>query len=116
MSLRDKIKAADDSKQECVEVPEWDAKVCVRSMSARARARLLREVVDDNGEPKTTDLYAMVSVATCFDPESGEKLFGPEDIGWLGEKNNGPLERLAQVGMRLSGIGQGAVDEGKGDS
>lgn len=117
MSLRDKIKSTPDSSSEVIEIPEWDVKLEVRSMTARVRARMLRDCVDpDDGTMDFEKLYPALLVACCYDPDSAEAVFGEADIEWINDKASGPVERLAQAGMRLSGLSREAVDAGKGDS
>lgn len=116
MSLRDTIKAANDLTKETIEIPEWDVKLEVRSMSARARATLLNATVKPNGTMDYKDLYSSLVIGCCFDPESGERVFNDSDADWLSEKNAGPQERIATVAMRLSGITQDALEQGKDDS
>lgn len=117
VSLREKIRSTPDSSAEVVDVPEWDVKIEVRSMTAKVRARMLRECVDpQEGTMDFEKLYPALLVACCFDPEQNEPVFVADDVGWINEKASGPVERLAQAGMRLSGLSREAVDAGKGDS
>lgn len=117
MSMRDKIRSTPDSSAEVVEIPEWDVKIEVRSMTARTRARMLRECVDpEEGTMDFELLYPALLVACSYDPETGEAVFDESDIVWINDKASGPVERLAQAGMRLSGLSREAVDAGKGGS
>lgn len=117
VSLRDKIKSTPDASAEVIEVPEWDVKIEVRSMTARTRARMLRECVDpDEGTMDFEKLYPALLVACCYDPDTAEAVFSDADLEWINDKASGPVERLAQSGMRLSGLSREAVDAGKGVS
>lgn len=117
VSLRDKIKDAPDTVAEVIECPEWDAKVEVRTMNARTRSRMLRECIDPDTSTMDYELlYPAMLVACCFDPDTGEKVFTDGDGVWINEKASGPVERLAQAGMRLSGLTKEAVEAGKEDS
>jgi len=116
-SLRDRIFAKDDIIKEKVEVEEWGVTVEVRSMTGRERAQSMKEYVDEEGNVDAERLYPALIVATVYDPTTGEPVFQPEDAASLNLKNSGALEKLAQVAIRLSGMGQKAVDEaGKGSS
>lgn len=110
MSLRDTIKAAQDIDKETVDIPKWGVKIEVRSMSAKARARMVGQAIKGDID------YAAIAIATCYDPETGEPAFSVEDTDWLNDKSGGPLEKLATVGMRLSGLTEEALDTGKGES
>ena len=85
-------------------------------MSGRARARLLKQAVQADGTMDFETLYPSILIACCHDPDTGELVFGEEDLAWINEKSAGPVEKLAQIGMRLSGLTQEAVDEGKESS
>lgn len=121
-TLRDRILNADDVQSETVDVPEWDAKVEVRSMTASARANLLEHFYhqrsngdSDSVEPSWAELHPHVVIACAYDPESGERLFEPGDADALGAKLAGPVERIALAGMRLSGLTEEEADDaGKG--
>ena len=116
-SIKDRIKAANDIDTEVIEIPEWDqVKIEVRSMPGRERAQLLKRATMPDGSMDFEGLYPSVLVACCFDPDSGDKVFDTGDYGWINEKAAGPVERLAQIGMKLSGLTQEAADEGKGSS
>lgn len=115
-SLRDAIRAADDMVSEKVDVPQWGVVIEVRTMSGKARAAMLKMAM---GEDNTLDyelLYPAVLMACCFDPEDGMPIFTDADADWLSEKSAGPIEMLAQVGMRLSGLEDKSVEAGKGAS
>lgn len=120
MSIRDKIKAAQDLTEEVVEVPEWGVEILLRSPNGRVRARLVSMFVDpETGEQRSFDasiMYPGLLVATCFDPETREPLFTADDGEWLLEKNGGVVERLALRAMRVSGLDEDAVDRAKGNS
>lgn len=113
VALRDKIRDADDKQSEIVDCPEWDCKVEVRSMSAKARGKMLRESMTEEQTLDYEVLYPQVLIATCFDSEEGSQVFEPADAEWLADKSAGPVERLAQAGMRLSGLTQEAAEAGK---
>lgn len=107
---------AADVTSEIVHVPEWDVTVAVKSMTGRARARLLKAAAQADGTMDFEALYPAILIACCFDPGTDEPVFTGADANWLNDKSAGPVERLAQVGMRLSGLSKEAVDEGKGSS
>lgn len=115
-AISDKIRAAQDITSETVRVPEWDVDVTIKSMSGRARARLLKAAAQADGTMDFEALYPAILIACVFDPETGEPAFTDADAGWLNEKSAGPVELLAQCGMKLSGLTREAADSGKGSS
>lgn len=114
-SLRDRILNTDDSASEIVEIPQWNANVEVRSMSGRERASILSKMRDRKGNMKVETLYPEIIVAGAYDPDTGEKLFGREDIDRLNNKLAGPLENLAQAVLRVSGLDDDAETAAEGN-
>lgn len=110
MSLKEKIRAADDIKKQIVKIPEWGAKIEVRTMMGAERAILFGKTADEGGQPNFQELYPEMIIACCFDPKTGERLFSKEDIPWLMEKSCTAMERLATVASELSGITEKAVE------
>lgn len=112
MSLRDKILAVkNDTPTELVAIPEWDVTVLVKGFTLGAKDDFLGTVLDP--KTKETNLKAFNSgilVGTAYDPETGEKLFTEEDIPVLKEKSASAIQRLVDVGARLSGLTDDAVE------
>lgn len=115
--LRDQILQAQDIPSEMVEVPEWGVLVEVRGMTGAERTRIMDLAMDGGGELKLQTVYPEIVIATSFDPEGGQQIFAPADRDALLSKSANALDRLAMVGMRLSGFTQEAADAvGKGSS
>jgi len=128
--LRQKILEVEDIQIEIVPVTEWDVDIEVRGMSGLERAGFLRRSTDKEGEVAFERFYPELLIATCFEPPekneegtyedvvlgTGEKLFEPADRDTLNSKSGAALERIAQVGQRLSGLGQQDVEEAEGNS
>jgi len=108
-TLRERILAKDDSALEIVAVPEWDETVEVRSMTGKERSRVMKEYMVD-GELDMERLYPVLIIACTYDPDTGEQVFTPADTEALNKKNAGPLERVAQAALRVSGLAPGAVE------
>ena len=68
------ILAADDTKQETVEVPEWGGEVIVAVMSGHARDRLEASIVGKNGGQNLQNIRAKYVAASLVD-EKGEAKF-----------------------------------------
>lgn len=113
MDIKAKIKEAKDIKKETVDVPEWEVKVEVRSMSGAARAEMLDHVASKDGF-LFRKLYPDILIACLYDPETGESLFVDADKDWLMEKSGGPIEMLANKAVALSGLtadAMGAIEK-----
>lgn len=104
MSLKDKIKESQDIQTELITVEEWGVQIQVKTMSAKARAKLFSTATDKQGNVIHEKFQAAMVITCCFDPETGEKLFSEADTEWLMEKSAGPIEQIASVAMRLSGL------------
>jgi hypothetical protein len=114
MSIRDKIFQADDIQSERVEIPEWDVSVDVRTMTGSERARIM-QVAAENGRIDFERVFPDVVIACTYDPDTSERIFGYEDRDLLMAKSGLAIDRIAQVGLRLSGFTeQAAKDLGKG--
>ena len=114
MSLRDKILAAEDIASEMVDVPEWGVKVEVRGMNGSDRSRILdaAAAAGTNGL-SVGAMYVDTVIATAYDPETGLRVFSDSDRDSLLGKSASAIDRLAEVGMRLSGMSVEAQDNAK---
>jgi len=117
MGLKDTIFAAEDLDHEVVDVPEWGVKLEVRSMTAGQRARAMAGWTQDNGNIDIERFYPAILAASCFDPETGERVFDSNDVEKLNEKSAKVIDRLTNIAVRVSGMSPEAVDEaGEGSS
>lgn len=117
MSIRDQILAKQDIPSEMVDVPEWGVKVEVRGMTGAERTRIMDKATQNAGDVNLQFVYPEIVIATAFDPESGEQVFKPSDRDALLAKSATALDRIAAVGMRLSGFtAESADDMGKDSS
>ena len=117
MSIRDLILAKQDIPSQLVDVPEWGVKVEVRGMTGAERTRIMDKASDSAGGVNLQFIYPEIVIATSFDPETGEQIFVPTDRDVLLSKSASAIDRIALVGMRLSGFTKEAADElGKGSS
>lgn len=105
-SIRDRIAAVRPYVSETVDVPEWDSKIEVRSISLGERQAIMAGIMDEDGTVRTADIEASFILAAAFDPETGEKVFGPDDLEFVQTRAAGPADRVGKVAMRLSGMGQ----------
>ncbi len=114
----EQIEAADDRTHEDVPVPEWGGTVRVVGLSAADRDAYEAAFVDAKGKPAVQRLRNVRAklLVKCLVDEDGNRLFSDDKAKALGQKNGAVVDRLFDVARRLSGIGQGAVAEGKDDS
>ncbi len=110
MSIRDQIINADDIEHEIIEVPVWGVSIEVRSMTGRARTRLIKTATDNDGQLDMETLYPDMVILCAFDPETGEQIFTQDDRDLLLSKSAGPLELIALAAMRISGMTPDAVE------
>jgi len=111
VSIRDLILAKQDIPSEMVDVPEWGVKVEVRGMTGAERTRIMDKASDNNGGVNLQFIYPEIVIATAFDPETGEQIFVPADRDVLLSKSASAIDRIALVGMRLSGFTKEAAEE-----
>jgi len=117
VSIRDQILAKQDIPSEMVDVPEWGVKVEVRGMTGAERTRIMDKATQNAGDVNLQFVYPEIVIATAFDPETGEQVFKPSDRDALLAKSATALDRIAAVGMRLSGFtAESANDMGKDSS
>ena len=113
MDIRSQILQAEDLPTESVEVPEWDATVYVRSMSARDRDMFESQMMDLAEKGRRMDNFrARLAVFCCVD-ESGKRIFKDGDIAALGEKSGRALDRVFEVASRLNKMTEDAIEEEK---
>lgn len=111
---------ADDIPYEDVEVPEWgNIKLRIRGLDGKARDRYEAEMflMRTSGDEMTLDLAgnrnARLLARCLYDPETDERLPLSEDD--LGRKAATVVRRLADIAIRVSGLGNKAVEAaGKG--
>lgn len=113
--LRDKILAASDLHKEEVHVPEWDATIFVRVMTARERDSFEAEQLALSKKDRGTDnIRARLVVLTAVDA-SGARIFGASDADALGNKAVNAMDRLANVAMRINRFTASDIEELKGN-
>lgn len=113
MSLRDKILSIqNDTPSEIVEIPEWGGiKILVKGFTLGAKDDFLASIIDKTtNQPDVKAFNVGILVGTAYDPESDARLFTEEDIPVLKQKSAAAIDRLIQVGQRLSGLAEEAVD------
>ena len=117
MNLRDKILAAKDIPTEKITVPEWGCDLLIKGMTAGERVTLMQSAYDARTEQvNMSKVYPDVVVSCACDPETGDPVFTDADKDALMEKSSAAIEKIADVGLRLSGIGKEQQDAAGKDS
>lgn len=105
LSLRDQIFNAQDIQEEIITVPQWgNAKILIKGLDGKARSDLMSGTVDAKGNVNISKMYMDLVIQSCFDPETGEKLFSIGDIQALQKKSGAALDVIQQAAMKLSGL------------
>ncbi|ALY09591.1 hypothetical protein SALGADO_66 [Arthrobacter phage Salgado] len=117
LSIRDRAVAARPYSTELVEVPEWDATVEVRSLPLGERNEMMAEVVDEEtGKGDFKAMFPALVIRAVFDPETGERVFAPDDAATINGFDAGVIDRVAEVALKLSGLADKAKDNAAGKS
>lgn len=122
---RDSIRQASDIIYEYVEVPEWGGTVRVKSLTGTERDAYeasLVQVVPSTGRrgggtqvlPRMKDARARL-VCLCLVDEEGNRLFGDDQVAELAAKSGKALDRVFEVGSRLSGLSDEDMQELEGN-
>jgi hypothetical protein len=112
---REEILRAKDLKIEEVQVPEWGGTVFVKGLGATAKERFAQERMDSDGKPNIVGFRATFAAASIVD-EHGKPIFTGADIEALGEHAEEALDRILEVGQRLSKVSLAAVEAEVGNS
>jgi hypothetical protein len=106
-TIRDLVLQAADIESEVVDVAQWGVKIEVRGMTVEERLDYAQRAT--NGERK--HIFAELLLATCYDPDTGERVFDRADRDALSAKAAAPVEKLVEVAQRLSGLGDDRAAE-----
>lgn len=120
--LRGKILAAGDIDHEDHDVPEWDGvKVRIRGLtgtqrdSFEAKGVAMRRGGQDI-ELRMQNFRSRLLVKCLYDPDTDKRIFEESDVPKLGSKAGKVLDRLFDIAQRLSGMGQEAMEDARGNS
>jgi len=89
-----------------VEVPEWGGTVRVRAVTSAEFARCQRRATGRNGELNGFKLNALIVIAGCVEPAMNPGL----EVGLM-KAIPGPLDRISNVILDLSGMGDKEDDD-----
>lgn len=116
---REQILAVNDIPVETIRIPEWEQKggpqvwVRVRGLTGKERDRYEESVTVGKGKNKDVNYRNARAklVVLCVVDESGNRIFTDADVAALGNKGALALERIFDVGRRLSGLTETDVEE-----
>jgi hypothetical protein len=116
---KDAILAAADLPAEDVDVPEWGGVVRVQGMSGQQRdafeASIQKLGAGGTSELDPRDFRAKFATRVLVD-EKGKRLFTNEEVQALSRKSARALQRVFEVGQRLSGMSDDDVASLEGNS
>lgn len=109
---REAILAADDLKVETVAVSEWGGDVIVRELTAAQRQALFDAM---HGKPDTerSSIFRRMVLSAALVDDAGARLFDEASIDTLFAKSGQVIDRIAEVAVRLSGLGKDAEGDAK---
>lgn len=101
MSLAEQILGTNDIAEKLVEIPEWGVKVLIKGLTV-AQVQQIRNTSKRNGEVDESLITVHSIIATCYDPETGTRIFEPAHRDGLMAKNPGIITRLTKEIAELS--------------
>ena len=106
------ILAAVDLKTEDIQVDEWGGVVRVIVMSGLVRDQLQTLIA----EHKSGFFFEAALVALTASDEDGNLLFTPDDIPAIQAKNPAVVAKVADVAIRINGLGAKATKDAEKNS
>lgn len=111
---REEILGLADREIREVAVPQWNGTVYLRSLSAGERE--MWEAGELEIQKNASEFQRRVHqrarlLALCLCDAAGNQIFGATDVLALSGRNDLAIDSLAEIAMRMNGIGQKAADE-----
>ena len=103
-----------DLRREIVAIPEWGGSLYVQEMTALQRDRF-EEWVLNKGDNSPKGTRVAIIINTVVD-EDGQPMFSDLDAADLGNKPADIIDRIAGVGLKLSGMSDAVVEEERKNS
>ena len=111
MLLRDKILAKKGTAHRDVFIPEWDATVRVKGMTAGGRAQFMNLYSDNNGVVNWSEVQHVLVLECLYDPEIDEPVFHKGDESSIDELDGKSVETITKTAMELSGLTEEASND-----
>ncbi len=111
-SLRAKALAAKDIKSELLTIPAWDCTFSIRGLTGAERASIIERATvkgtdaagEETSSVSSTIINPLLLVASCYDPDTGERVFEPTDADALNQKSAEVIDLVTAVVLRLNGM------------
>lgn len=121
MSLKDRIKAADDRPFHDEDVSEWGVKLRIRGLTGTQRDHFEAELVEIRNSGRDVgarleNFRSKLLVLCLYDPETDERVFTDGEVAVVGAKSGLVVQRLFKLAQRLSGMDEAAVERAEGNS
>ena len=110
MGLREDILSVRDGKTEELDVPEWNRKVWIRTLSGSERDAVENLIYQGNKKGGLKNVRAEFAVR-CLCDQDGKRIFTDGDAAQLGTKNGGALDRIFEAARRLNKLDQKDVED-----
>lgn len=96
-----------------VEVPEWQGSVRIQGLSAGEADAFSASLVKRNGKTVEMDRehYCAKLLCRCIVDAGGERILSESDVAILSQQSAAPIQRLAVIAERLSGLQPGGVED-----
>lgn len=104
------ILGTDDMRYEIVDVPEWNGKVRIRSMTGEERDAFESSIAGEGKKMNTQNIRAKMVMLTVVNSK-GERIFNKDQIDALGKKSAAALNRVYEASAKLSAITKADVEE-----
>lgn len=116
LRIREKALGKHLLKSEVIEVPEWEAQVEIRELSAAARDdwRQKAHIGEKDSNPLTAQIELIIG--NTYEPGTGMKVFERTDRDGLMEMPAGLIDRVSMAILRLSGLTADAVEAAEKNS
>ena len=110
---KESILAANDSRIETVDVPEWGGVVRVKTMTGTERDAFDQMVLEGRGSDKAANIRNFRSkiCVCCICDGDGNRLFANGDVDIVGKKSSIVLDRISESASKLNALGRKDIEE-----
>ena len=110
MLTKDEILKADDIITESIDVPEWNGKVIIKTLTGSERDSFEQSVTSEPGKTNLADVRAKLCSLIIVDKD-GNQLFNKMDVVALSKKSGAALDRIFEAGLKLNSMAPGDVED-----
>ncbi len=109
--LRATALKAKDIKSERLAVPSWGVEFEIRGLTGAQRAAMVARATvttrvdgEDVSSVDSKILNPLLIVSSCFDPDTGERVFEDADADAINQKSAEAIDLVTAVVLRLNGM------------